>query len=722
MSDQRPTSPHEKRPLLTASNNTNYQSDSPPSPSPSPSQHYIPIEEEDEPMRRMNNNDNYSFRADEEIVINEDRIGSVRKGLSFAKLAKSIPDGEDSFPKSKHEDQTFWAKVKIRFPYYVPVAGWLPNYSVKKSLFKDVVAGLAVSSLLIPQVLAYAILANLPPAMGLYSAFMPVLVYGLMGTSRQLAMGPDAVGSLMVALIVAQNVDPDDPNSLNAVDLARVLSFVGGIFLFVLGMVRVGFLDNVISRPLLSGFVNAVAVTIIIEQWDTLFGLPANSEHSWHKLVYVIEHFYQAQWLTFMIGVISIFLLVLFRVSKKVFKDNPRLYFLRFLPESLIVVIAGIIISATLRLDNYNVRILGDFNSSFPTPSFPPLEISTLQVAIFPAISVAIVGFVESIIVAKLYALRHNYQVSPNRELVATGLANVLGSFFGSYPAFGSLTRTSLADMMGATSQVYGFVTSIVVLLTILFAGPLFYYLPKVVMAAIIMVAATGLIELEDIVFMTKVRAYRDIFLFFLTFLLTIFLGIDQGIFISIGISVFLVIKHTTVPHVTVLGRVGETSKYKDVSTHPDAHLTPGVLIVRIEEALYFANVTQVKELFARIERLGSRTVHPAEKRDVPKLRAIIIHAGYIASMDASALQVLHEMMDNYRQRNVFVCFVKLKGSLKVNFVRSGIIEPTGGDTVYDSIDAAANYVAERLAKEDMGYNSNRGSSTVSRRKIVESQ
>jgi len=189
--------------------------------------------------------------------------------------------------------------------------------------------------------------------------------------------------------------------------------------------------------------------------------------------------------------------------------------------------------------------------------------------------------------------------------------------------------------MMGATSQVYGLVTSAVVLVTMLFAGPLFYYLPKVVMAAIIMVAATGLIELEDIIFMAKVRAYRDIFLFFLTFFLTIFLGIDQGIFISIGISVFLVIKHTTVPHVTVLGRVGDTNKYKDVSTHPDAHLTPGVLIVRIEEALYFANVTQVKELFARIERLGSRSVHPAEKRDVPKLRAIIIHAGYIASMDA---------------------------------------------------------------------------------------
>lgn len=151
MSDPRPT-PHEKKPLLTASNNTNnYQSDSPPSPSPSPSQHFIDIEEEDEPLRRMDN-DNYSFRADEEIVINEDRIGSVRKGLSFAKLAKSIPDGEDSFFKSKHEDQTFWDKVKIRFPYYVPVAGWLPNYDIKKSLFKDIVAGLAVSSLLIPQV------------------------------------------------------------------------------------------------------------------------------------------------------------------------------------------------------------------------------------------------------------------------------------------------------------------------------------------------------------------------------------------------------------------------------------------------------------------------------------------------------------------------------------------------------------------------------------------
>lgn len=656
-------------------------------------------------------NENYSLESPlehENLNTNTQNIfQKIRKAFSYRRLRETAINEEndhwaepnDLQPHSSTKDymNKVYDKVRIRTPYYIPILSWLPQYRWCRDFPSDLVAGLGVASLLIPQCLAYAFLATLPPQVGLYASFVPLLVYALFGTSKQLSIGPDALGSLMVALLIAARNSNSNLPPVDAALLGHLFAFIVGLFLLILGLLRIGFLDNVISRPLLGGFVNAVAFTIVMEQWDTLFGLPPNTDHSWHKILYVISKINLLHWPTLVVGLAALSFLFAVRLCKKFLGHRRALRWIKFVPETMVVVVCGIIVSVTLRLSERGVRILGNIPRGFPIPDIPFIDFPTLQENLVGAITIAIVGFVESIIVAKMYGMRHNYPVSPNRELVALGFANLIGAFFGSYPVFGSLTRSSLADMMGARSQIFGVVTASLVLLTMLWLSQLFYYLPKVIMSSIVLVAACGLVEYEDLLFMIRIKAWKDIFLFVLTFLLTVVLGIDLGIFISLGVSVFLVIKHTSAPHITVLGRINN-GKYRDISLFPDAQALPGVLIIRIEEALYFANMTQVKELFGRIERLGSRYAHPAEKgKNIPPLRALVLHVSHISDMDASATRILAEMVQKYRERHVFVAFVKLREHLKALFVRAGIIDSTEGDRLFNSTNEAVTYIEKYI-------------------------
>jgi len=309
------------------------------------------------------------------------------------------------------------------------------------------------------------------------------------------------------------------------------------------------------------------------------------------------------------------------------------------------------------------------------------------------------VGFIESIVVAKLYSTKYNYHVSPNRELVAFGMANLIGSFFRIYPTFGSLPRSAVADNMGAQSQLHNFIASLCILVTILFVGGLFYYLPIVVMASIIIVAACWLIELHDILFLWKIKAWKGIVQLVFTFLMTFILGPELGIFISIGISIFFIIQHTSLPHITVLGRDPDSGKYKDDKLNPNIEYIDGLLIVRIEEPLYFANIEMIKGMLGKLERYGSHIAHPTDNKSVSPLWAIVIHARNISDMDSSATQVMAEMMQDYTSRRIFVCFVKLHNNLKKTFLLTGILD--SGGRSFDSIEAAVKYLREYKQKQE---------------------
>lgn len=614
----------------------------------------------------------------------------------------------DSTQRSHMEVESWleWKTIRRRMPYYMPILLWLPKYNWRESLIYDLFAGVAVAAMIIPQSIALSLLAGLEPIFGLYSAWITCLVYAFMGNSKQMSYGPETVAAMLVGLTI-QDKDPSDPAAF-----AHILSFMAGVFLFAMGVFRFGFLDSVLSRPLLSGFINAVAVTIVIEQIDSLLGIPNPAAHDWHKLIHVFNNVSDVVWQSAVVGVSVIILLFAFKIVNKLINKSGTtkwyIVWFKFVPGVLVAVIASTLVTFLARLDKQGVSILGSISSSFPTPYPPQLtSASVITEAGQPGIVIGVLGFIESIIVAKYYASKHGYGVSPNRELVAMGMANIVGSFFQTFPAFGSMTRSAVADMAGARSQLYNIVVALIVLGTILFLGPLFYYLPKPALAGIIMVAAFNIFEFEDLHFLWSMRAYKALLLLVITFATTIALGIELGLLIGLGISVFLIIQHTAFPHIALLGRLPDTNKYRDIALFKEATTIPGVIIMRVDEGLYFANVGQIKEMLARIERLGSHLSHPTDraKSGLAPLAGVIFDARNIFEMDPSAVIILQEMVHEYKQRNVKVCFVKLRSALKQSFIATGIIDPMGGHTIFSSLSTAVNYVTQGLHR-DVAYSS----------------
>lgn len=469
-------------------------------------------------------------------------------------------------PPVSNTSADLWTTFRTRVRYYIPVISWLPHYSIH-GLGHDFIAGLTVSCLIIPQSLSYATaLAHLDPIHGLYAAFIPGVLYAIFGTSRQLSVGPEALVSMLVGTAIAQqqhasgNTDPK-----TALAISCFITLFVGLFTFFLGFVRLGFLDSVLSRALLRGFITAVAVVVIIEQSISLFGLKELAEEDGigeqsstvEKLWFIIGNFSHIHILTTIVSFSSIFFLLSFGSLKK---RVTKFSVLQFVPEILLCVIIYTVLTAVFRWDKDGLAILGSTKAKgFLLPSIPAVPEGVSIRALFgTSVLISIIGFVESIVISKQYATKHNYSVSPNRELVAMGVANIFGGLFQAIPAFGSLSRSKINDKAGARTQLAGFITALFVLLAIFFLLPFFYYLPKAVLAGIICVAALSLLSEapHDVKFMWKIRAWKDLGLLLLTFMTTITVSVEAGTLIAIALSFLLVIKTSTYPRITIMGRM----------------------------------------------------------------------------------------------------------------------------------------------------------------------
>ncbi|KAF9202806.1 hypothetical protein BGZ49_007072 [Haplosporangium sp. Z 27] len=585
-----------------------------------------------------------------------------------------------------------WTTFKTRLRYYVPVTRWLPHYSMD-GFGHDFIAGLTVSCLIIPQSLSYATaLAHLDPIHGLYASFVPGVLYAIFGTSRQLSVGPEALVSMLVGTAISQqqhasgNTDPK-----TALAISCFITLFVGLFTFFLGFVRLGFLDSVLSRALLRGFVTAVAVVVIIEQSISLFGLKALAEEfgigeqssTVEKLLFIIEHFNRIHILTTVVSFSSIIFLLSFGSLKK---RLTKLSFLQFIPEILLCVILYTVLTALFRWDKDGLEILGANKAEgFLLPSIPAVPEGVSIRALFgTSVLISIIGFVESIVISKQYATKHNYSVSPNRELVAMGAANIFGGLFQAIPAFGSLSRSKINDKAGARTQLAGLITALFVLLAIFFLLPYFFYLPKAVLAGVICVAALSLLSEapHDLKFMWQIQAWSDLGLLLLTFITTISISIEAGTLIAIGLSFLLVIKTSTYPRITIMGRMpGTRGKFRPIKDYPGiAEHIDGVLIIKVEEALYFANTGQIKDRLHRLEVFGDMSVHPSEEARLNPISHVIFDVENMPSLDASAAQILLEIVEAYHARDIQVYFVKLRENSRELFIKSEILERSGGE------------------------------------------
>ncbi|KZT22517.1 sulfate permease [Neolentinus lepideus HHB14362 ss-1] len=607
----------------------------------------------------------------------------------------------------KREKASYWAKVR----YYIPSMAWIPNYSFSL-LGGDVLAGVTVACMLIPQSVSYATsLAKLSPVAGLFSASIPGIIYALLGTSRQLNVAPEAALSLLVGQAVSDIIHGDPhshPENSDAIGIAvsTIITFQVGLISFLLGFFRLGFIDVVLSRALLRGFITAVAVVIMIEQLIPMFGLVhaehvANPKTTLEKFFFLVEHIPKCHELTTLISFGALGVLILLRTIKAGFK---KYWFIYRLPEVLVVVVLSTVMSQELDWDDDGVAVLGSVNTKignhfFRLP-FRHKNLSYLRSTTSTAILCSVIGYLDSIVSAKQNAGRFGYSISPNRELVALGAGNLMGSFVpGTLPAFGSITRSRINGEVGGRTQMASLICSAIVLLATFFLLPLLYHLPTCVLASIIaMVVFSLLAETpHDVRYYWKMRSWIDLGLMFLTFTLTIIWNIEIGITVSLIISLLLVVHRSSKPKMTILGRIPGTETWKPINENPDAREdVPGVLILRIRENLDFANTAQLKERLRRIELYGAEPSHPSEEPRRQEATVLIFHMADVDSCDASAAQIFYELLETYKNRDVELFIAHLKKGPREVFERAGIVKLLGEDAFQENVGAAMARIGRR--------------------------
>ncbi|MFK5959212.1 MAG: solute carrier family 26 protein [Lutibacter sp.] len=547
-----------------------------------------------------------------------------------------------------------------------PFLDWLPNY--KKQWFKgDFSAGLTVGIMLIPQGIAYAMIAGLPPIYGLYTAMIPQFVYAFFGTSRQLAVGPVAMDSLIVASGVGVIATV---GSEHFIELAILLAMLMGLMQIAFGVFRLGFLVNFLSKPVISGFTSAAALIIGLNQLKHLLGINIQRNNQLQFLVVdAFKHFNEINVFTLIIGVSSILILI---VMKRYFKK---------IPAALIVVILGVLFVKIFNLEEYGVKIVGDIPKGLPHFKIQQFNVETIKELSPIALTLALIAFMEAISVAKAIEAKHmNYKVKANKELIALGLGNLVGSFFQSYPSTGGFSRTAVNDQAGAKTPLSAIIAAIVVGLTLLFLTPLFYYLPKAVLAAIIMVAVFGLLDFKVPKQLLKYTK-RDLIILNVTLLITATVGIKEGIITGVILSLVMLIYKSTKPHVAILGNVPNTYLYRNIKRFDQLIVLKDVLIIRFDAQLHFANTTYFKD-----------TIYNEAQNKGKDLKIIIIDGESLNNLDSSGVYALEEILKYFKEKTIELYFTGLKGPVRDTIYKSNIIKNIGQEYCFMSIQEAIDY------------------------------
>ncbi|MBT8306393.1 MAG: solute carrier family 26 protein [Maribacter sp.] len=533
---------------------------------------------------------------------------------------------------------------------YFPFLGWVSKYN-RSFLFKDMVAGLTVGVILIPQGMAYAMIAGLPPVYGLYASVFPVLVYLFLGTSRQLAIGPVAMDSLLVAAglgtLAITGIE-------NYIALAIFLAFLVGVIQILFGLLRMGFLVNFLSRPVISGFTSGAAVIIIFSQLKHLLGADIEKSNMFHQLVInAFDKLAETNLYDLSVGIIGILVIVFLKKWNKKF------------PAVLLVVILGILAVFVFDLEEYGVKIVGEIPKGLPAFQIPNFNFQDAMDLWPIALTLALVGYLEAISIGKAIEERNNEEtVDANQELVALGTSNMVGSFFQAYPVTASFSRSAVSNEIGGKTNFFALISVVMVVLTLLFFTPMFYYLPNAVLASIIMVSVFGLIDFKYPISLWKFRKDEFVVLM-LTFLITVFIGIKEGVLIGVLISLLLMVYRTSKPHFAILGKIRGSEYYKNVERFGDEiEKRDDLLILRFDSQLYFGNKSYFKtHLMKEVNAKGDT------------LKGVILNAEAINYIDSTAANMLVSVINELLERNLQFYIAGAIGPTRDIIFSSGIID-----------------------------------------------
>ena len=530
----------------------------------------------------------------------------------------------------------------------IPILEWLPNY--EKSLFRhDLIAGITVGIILIPQGIAYAIIAGLPPIYGLYCALVPQIIYAIFGSARQVAIGPVATDSLIVATGVSTLALA---GSESYISIAILLALMVGTIQFILGIFNLGFIVNFLSRPVITGFTSAIALIIGVNQFRNLFGVDFIQSDQIHEVLEdIFLQISDYNFHTTIIGLIAIIIILIFR------KIDKRI------PNALIVVVFGIVTMRYFGRNLLDVPIVKNIPSGLPSFGIPEFEIEQIR-ELFPiALTLVMVGYLETISIGKSQETKQDvYKVRPNQELISLGLSNIVGSLFKSFPVASSFSRSAINLESGAKTGMAALISVVMVTITLLFLTPLFYFLPKTILAAIIIVAVFGLVSFKEASFLWRANNL-DFWLMISTFIATLFFGIEYGISVGVGLSLVVLIFRTSRPYVAELGKVPDANFYRNKERFEEVIIEDDILVFRFDAQLFYANASYFRD---KLDEM-------AEKKG-KALKLIVLDSESINRTDSTGVEMLKERIKFYQKKGVLFYFAGAKGPLRDALFKGGLL------------------------------------------------
>ena len=548
---------------------------------------------------------------------------------------------------------------------YLPILEWGKTYN-RDALTNDVVAAVIVTIMLIPQSLAYALLAGLPAEMGLYASILPLVAYAIFGTSRALAVGPVAVVSLMTAAAVGNLALQGTAEYAVA---AIILAFLSGLILIVMGVFRLGFLANFLSHPVVAGFITASGIIIAFSQLKHILGVSASGHNLAELLHSLIAHLGQVNIPTLIIGVTSTAFLFWVRKGLKPLLLarglKPRTADILAKAGPVAAVVVTTLVTALFGLQNYGVAIVGDVPRGLPPLTWPSFDMSVWSSLLGSAVLISIIGFVESVSVAQTLAAKKRQRIVPDQELIGLGASNIAAAVSGGYPVTGGFARSVVNFDAGAETPAAGAFTAIGIALAALALTPLLFFLPKATLAATIIVAVLSLVDFS-VLKTTWAYNKADFAAVTATILLTLGFGVETGVSAGVGISIFLYLYRTSRPHIAEVGVVPGTEHFRNINRHR-VNTTPDILTIRVDENLYFANARYLEDyLFDRV--VGEKD-----------LKHVVLMCSAVNNIDTSALESLEAIDHRFRDMGLKLHLSEVKGPVMDRLSRTYFLHHLSG-------------------------------------------
>ena len=558
----------------------------------------------------------------------------------------------------------------------LPILQWLPDYT-RQTLSGDIVAGITVAIMIIPQSMAYALLAGLSPEIGLYASIVPMMLYALFGSSRYLAVGPVALVSLMTASVMGEVVASGSADYHTG---ALIIALLSGVLLIIMSLARLGVLATLLSKPILNGFTSAAAIIIGMSQLKYFLGMTIPSGlNSFEKLFYVLNHWQESNVLALFVGIASIVIILSSGGALKRLLTRLKLsaIFVNVMSKLGPLFAVGIFTIASWYFgwhDAFNLRIVGDIPSGLPSFGIPHIDQDLVWELLGPAILIALVGTIESISVAKSLASKEREKIEPNKELFGLGMANLGASFTGAYPITGGLSRSIVNYSAGAQTPFASIFTGLLVLIVVLFLTPLFYYLPLAVLSSIVIIAVTKLFDMKGLIDLWRYNK-GDAISMLVTFFVVLFMGVELGILVGVVLSVFFFLLRTSQPHVAVLGRIDDHGHFRNVLRY-DAQSPAHILALRIDESLFFVNSSYIENLIS--DKVAEH----------PDIQHLVLVCSGINFIDSSALETLEHLSEALQEAGVTVHLAELKGPVMDKLSPTRFITQLQGQVFLSTADA----------------------------------